>query len=226
MPTVEEVAHEFANSYYFTKLNACHGYWSIVLEEESSLLTTFNSPFWRYCFLHLTPWSGLLTRHLPDEDGPVPQRLPWMYQNCWWHHCTWLHWGRTWCPPAEPHVGKLQVWSCVQSTENACKDPSSKLFLLPIWCQWCPLRPRQGWCCACSPSTHECHWTPRVPWHGDISQPLCPWPVHSWKKMPTLPRMPAMRPLFSKSSKPSSVTPPSDTLTCHCLWLYKSMPHR
>ena len=53
MPTVEEVTHEFANSCYFTKLNACHGYWSIVLDEESSLLTTFNSPFGRYFFLCL-----------------------------------------------------------------------------------------------------------------------------------------------------------------------------
>ena len=50
MPTVEEVTHKFANSCYFTKLDACHGYWSIVLDEESSLLTTFNSPFGRYCF--------------------------------------------------------------------------------------------------------------------------------------------------------------------------------
>ena len=53
MPTIEEVAHEFANSHYFTKLNACHGYWSIVLDEESSLLTTFHDPFGRYHFLHL-----------------------------------------------------------------------------------------------------------------------------------------------------------------------------
>ena len=56
MPTVEEVAHEFANLHYFTKLDAHHGYWSIVLDEESSLLTTFNSPSGRYCFLHL-PFS-------------------------------------------------------------------------------------------------------------------------------------------------------------------------
>ena len=53
MPTVEEVTHKFANSHYFTKLNAHHGYWSIVLDEESSLLTTFYSPFRRYHFLHL-----------------------------------------------------------------------------------------------------------------------------------------------------------------------------
>ena len=53
MPTGEEVTHKFANLHYFTKLNAHHGYWSIVLDEESSLLTTFNSPFGRYHFLHL-----------------------------------------------------------------------------------------------------------------------------------------------------------------------------
>ena len=51
IPTVEEVAHEFAGSRYFTKLDARWGYWSIVLDEESSLLTTFNSPFGRYRFL-------------------------------------------------------------------------------------------------------------------------------------------------------------------------------
>ena len=53
MPTVEEVTHKFANLHYLTKLDACHGYWSIVLDEESSLLTTFNCPFGRYHFLYL-----------------------------------------------------------------------------------------------------------------------------------------------------------------------------
>ena len=53
MATVEEVAHEFANSHYFTKLHACHGYWSIILDQESSLLTTFKSPFSRYHLQHL-----------------------------------------------------------------------------------------------------------------------------------------------------------------------------
>ena len=52
-PTVEEIAHEFMHSCYFTKLDACHGYWSIILDQESSLLTTYDSPFGRYHFLHL-----------------------------------------------------------------------------------------------------------------------------------------------------------------------------
>ena len=53
MPTVEEVAHKFTHSCFFTKLDTCHGYWSIVLNQDSSLLSTFNSPFDRYCFLRL-----------------------------------------------------------------------------------------------------------------------------------------------------------------------------
>ena len=58
MPTVEEVAHKFTHSHFFTKLDACHGYWSIVLDQDSSLFITFNSPFGRYCFLRLPlAWS-------------------------------------------------------------------------------------------------------------------------------------------------------------------------
>ena len=52
-PTVEEVTHEFAHSCFFTKLDAHHGYWSIVLNQDSSLLTTFNSPFGQYRSLWL-----------------------------------------------------------------------------------------------------------------------------------------------------------------------------
>ena len=75
-------------------------YWSIVLDEESSLLTTFKQLLWEVLFPASSLWSGLLTGHLPEEDGPVPWRVPQMYQNCQWHHHTWLHWGRTWCPSA------------------------------------------------------------------------------------------------------------------------------
>ena len=53
MPTVEEVAHESVHSCFFTKLDTHNGYWSIVLDQDSSLLMTFNSPFRRYHFLQL-----------------------------------------------------------------------------------------------------------------------------------------------------------------------------
>ena len=52
-PTVDEVAHEFAHSKYFTKLDARYGYWAVILDSKSSLLTTFNTPYSPYCFLCL-----------------------------------------------------------------------------------------------------------------------------------------------------------------------------
>lgn len=53
IPTIEEISHKFSGSQFFTKLDAQHGYWAIKLDEESSLLTTFNSPFGRYKFNRL-----------------------------------------------------------------------------------------------------------------------------------------------------------------------------
>ena len=53
MPTMEEVAHKFVHYCFFTMLDACHGYWSIVLDQDSSLPMTFNSPFGRYHFWQL-----------------------------------------------------------------------------------------------------------------------------------------------------------------------------
>lgn len=52
-PTLEEIKHRFAGATVFSTLDAKHGYWSIKLDEESSKLTTFNSPFGRYKFKRL-----------------------------------------------------------------------------------------------------------------------------------------------------------------------------
>ena len=52
-PTLEEITHKLAGSVIFSKLDARHGYWSVQLDDESKRLTTFNSPFGRYCFRRL-----------------------------------------------------------------------------------------------------------------------------------------------------------------------------
>ena len=49
-PTLEEITHKLAGSVMYSKLDARHGYWSVQLDEESRILTTFNSPFGRYCY--------------------------------------------------------------------------------------------------------------------------------------------------------------------------------
>ena len=68
MPTVEEVTHEFSHSCYFTKLDGHHGYWSIVLDEESNLLSTFTSPCGGYHFLHL-PFGLVYSQDIFQKKG-------------------------------------------------------------------------------------------------------------------------------------------------------------
>jgi hypothetical protein len=48
MPTIEEITMHVARARVFSKLDANHGYWQI--HEVSRLLTTFNTPFGRYCY--------------------------------------------------------------------------------------------------------------------------------------------------------------------------------
>ena len=43
----------FTNAKVFTKLDAKAGYWSVKLGESSQLLTTFRTPFGRYCWQRL-----------------------------------------------------------------------------------------------------------------------------------------------------------------------------
>ncbi|KAK2704503.1 hypothetical protein QYM36_016785 [Artemia franciscana] len=50
MPTFDEAVLKHSGAKYFTKLDARHGYWSLELDEESSELTTFNTPYGQYKF--------------------------------------------------------------------------------------------------------------------------------------------------------------------------------
>ena len=53
MPTVEEITHHLRGAKIFSKMDAKSGYWSVKLDPESQLLTTFQTPFGRYCFRRL-----------------------------------------------------------------------------------------------------------------------------------------------------------------------------
>ncbi|KAI2650666.1 Retrovirus-related Pol polyprotein from transposon 17.6 [Labeo rohita] len=53
LPTLEEVTTKLTGARYFSFLDARSGYWTIKLSTESSMLTTFNTPFGRYRFLRL-----------------------------------------------------------------------------------------------------------------------------------------------------------------------------
>lgn len=51
--TLEELTYHLQGSQIFSKLDVKDGYWTIRLDKESSMLTTFNIPLGRYRFLKL-----------------------------------------------------------------------------------------------------------------------------------------------------------------------------
>ena len=53
LPTREEIMSNFAGAKIFTKLDASSGFWQLQLDDESSKLCTFNTPFGRYRYLRL-----------------------------------------------------------------------------------------------------------------------------------------------------------------------------
>lgn len=53
MPVVEHTFGQMPGAKYFSKLDYVSGFWQVPLSEESQLLTTFITPFGRFCFLRV-----------------------------------------------------------------------------------------------------------------------------------------------------------------------------
>ncbi len=53
MPTPEEIFSRMSGAKHFTKLEASNAYWQVPLDDESSRLLTFNTPFGRYRYLRM-----------------------------------------------------------------------------------------------------------------------------------------------------------------------------
>ena len=79
-PTLDEVTHKLAGAKIFSKLDARHGYWSVSLDDESSLKTTFNSPFGRFCFTRLPFYATTILRdyHLALTWARMSFRREWI----------------------------------------------------------------------------------------------------------------------------------------------------
>ena len=73
LPSVDHTLAQFGGAKVFTKLDANLGFWQIDLSKESALLTTFISPFGRFCFnrlplgITLAPYSK---ENFGDPVGP------------------------------------------------------------------------------------------------------------------------------------------------------------
>ena len=53
LPSVEQALAQIGGARFFTKLDANSGFWQVELSHDSSLLTTFITPFGRFCFKRL-----------------------------------------------------------------------------------------------------------------------------------------------------------------------------
>ena len=77
MPTVEEIATRLNGAKLFSVFDASNGFWQVELDEESSMLTTFNTPFRRYCWkrmpfgINSAPevWQRRMREHIEGLKG-------------------------------------------------------------------------------------------------------------------------------------------------------------
>ena len=76
-PTLEEITHELAGSKKFTKVDGSSSYYCIVLDYESSLLTTFNTHRERFRFLRL-PFGLACAQELQSFLGMVTYLSPFI----------------------------------------------------------------------------------------------------------------------------------------------------
>ena len=53
LPVMDDCLHELGQSRYFSKADLSCGYWNVMLDHESSMLTTFQTCFGRYRWLRL-----------------------------------------------------------------------------------------------------------------------------------------------------------------------------
>ena len=67
IPTLEELNPGFGAARVFSKMDAKAGYWSIHLDETSQEITTFRTPFGRYCYKRL-PFGLCVSQDLFQQD--------------------------------------------------------------------------------------------------------------------------------------------------------------
>ena len=77
MPTVEEVATRLNGAKVFSVFDASNGFWQVELDQASSLFTTLNTPFVRYCWkrrpfgINSAPevWQRKMQEHVEGLHG-------------------------------------------------------------------------------------------------------------------------------------------------------------
>ena len=105
MPTVDDILPKIAKAKVFTVLDAREGFWHVKLDHESSLLTTFWTPFGRYRWLRM-----------PFGISSAPEE----FQRCQHEVLEGLS-------GTEAIIDDILVYGCGDTTEEAIIDHDRKL---------------------------------------------------------------------------------------------------
>jgi hypothetical protein len=77
--TINDISPKLNDATHFSVLDARSGYWMVPLDEQSSLLTTFSTPYGRYKFSRL-PFGLVVSQDIfqrkMDETFEISQELP------------------------------------------------------------------------------------------------------------------------------------------------------
>ena len=74
LPTIDDILPELANVKVFSKTDLCEGFLQCELDYESSLLTTFQSPWGRYRYLPDAIWHKPRPRDLSTKAGSMTRK--------------------------------------------------------------------------------------------------------------------------------------------------------
>ena len=77
MVKTEEVGNRLSGAQNFTSLDACSGYWQLQLDDESSNLLTFNTPWGRYRFKRL-PFGISVAPEIYQKE------MDRLFEGCLW----------------------------------------------------------------------------------------------------------------------------------------------
>ena len=76
----EDAQHSFKNGKYFSTLDVKSGFWTKLLSKRSQLLTAFNTPFKKYCFIRmpfgLSISSEVFCQHMDQAVQGIPGTFP------------------------------------------------------------------------------------------------------------------------------------------------------
>lgn len=75
LPSVKHTLGQLEGAKVFSKLNTNSGFWQIPLAKESAHLTTFITPFGRYCFNHLCFGISSAPEHFQQRISQILEGL-------------------------------------------------------------------------------------------------------------------------------------------------------